>query len=244
MFDQILKKLPEVSGLRVLMYHKIDSVNFDVLTIKESHFYDQMLYLINEGYQFLTLKDLHEKMAEKKIPRHSVMITFDDGYLSNYDLAVPILERLKLKANFFIPVSFIGKTNTWDKTDEPLMDFKTLKKLSHNFCLGLHSYAHQNLSELKVSEIKEDLLKCESILMENEIPFEKSLAYPYGKMPLEHWNKFEDLMIELRYKSAFRIGNLVNTNLSNIYQMKRIDIQGTESFNQFKFKIKFGRYKF
>lgn len=50
------------------------------------------------------------------IDTHSAMITFDDGYRDNYDLALPILEELKIPATFFVPSGLIehSKLGWWD----------------------------------------------------------------------------------------------------------------------------------
>lgn len=45
--------------------------------------------------------------GETKLPRHAFMVTFDDGYRDNYDLALPILRELNIPAIFFIPTQAI-----------------------------------------------------------------------------------------------------------------------------------------
>lgn len=76
------------------------------------------------------LSSLHKG---RPLPRRSVMITFDDGYVDNYELALPILKELNVPATFFIPTQAIeeGALGWWDliayvlkKTKCSVIDFR------------------------------------------------------------------------------------------------------------------------
>ena len=43
-------------------------------------------------------------------PEKPVVITFDDGYLSNYESAFPVLERLGMKATIFVIGTLVGRS--------------------------------------------------------------------------------------------------------------------------------------
>ena len=49
-----------------------------------------------------------EEFFKVSTPEHSVLVTFDDGYKDNFDLAIPILEKYNAKAIFFIVTSLTG----------------------------------------------------------------------------------------------------------------------------------------
>src|SRR5215211_93242 len=52
--------------------------------------------------------------AGRPLPRRAVALTFDDGYRDNLDLAVPLLEELRLPATFFlVPGLLSGETRAW-----------------------------------------------------------------------------------------------------------------------------------
>jgi peptidoglycan/xylan/chitin deacetylase (PgdA/CDA1 family) len=96
------------SKVPVLCYHHlVDDVghrwehNNSVVTIAE--FATQMAYLEREGYYPLTIDEFSGFLGgKKKLPAKSVLITFDDGYASNYWYAYPILARHKMKAVIFV----------------------------------------------------------------------------------------------------------------------------------------------
>ncbi len=65
-------------------------------------FKKQLLYLEAMGYSTIHFKDYIEfKENGKKLPDNPIIITFDDGYYSNYEYAYPILKELNMKATIF-----------------------------------------------------------------------------------------------------------------------------------------------
>ncbi|MCL2461072.1 MAG: polysaccharide deacetylase family protein [Defluviitaleaceae bacterium] len=105
---------PETVRVPILMYHHLvaDSEQDDWVTVHESVFRGQMEALKEAGYTAVFYQDL-ENYAEGKadLPAKPILITFDDGYLSNYEIAYPILEELGMKAT----ISVIGYTLGRDK---------------------------------------------------------------------------------------------------------------------------------
>jgi peptidoglycan/xylan/chitin deacetylase (PgdA/CDA1 family) len=244
--DSIIKHIPELSGLRVLMYHKLSPTKSDKLTIKTHDFHQQMLYLIDEGYTFISLTEFHEILdGQKKLRPKSVLITFDDAYKNNRDFATPLLEKLSIKYAIFLPVGHLGKKNSWDESEDELLSFDELRKMKNRYVeYGLHSFSHVNFSKLSFEDIALDLKNCFSTLQMENVPFLPSLAYPYGSYPKgELQNEVFKLFQEIGLKSAFRIGNSINSKLDNPYLLKRIDVQGHRSINEFKLQLKFGKIK-
>ncbi|MDR2606079.1 MAG: polysaccharide deacetylase family protein [Oscillospiraceae bacterium] len=101
----------ESCELTVLMYHNIiesgagDSVNRTV-----ADFRADMERLRNEGYSVVGLEDVigyTERGVD--LPENPVLITFDDGYMSNYTLAYPILKEFGYRATIFIIGVSFGK---------------------------------------------------------------------------------------------------------------------------------------
>ncbi|MFZ4714447.1 MAG: polysaccharide deacetylase family protein [Bacteriovoracaceae bacterium] len=244
--NNLIRRLPEVPGLRVLMYHKLSPTKSDTLTVTAKDFYEQMLYLLDEGYFFLSLTELHEVLDGKKDLRpKSVLITFDDAYVNNRDIAAPILEKLSLKYVIYLPVGHLGQVNSWDEGGEQLLSFDELRKMKNRYVeYGLHSYHHRSFTDMSLEEVKADLELCKETLTRENIPFLPSLAYPYGAFPRQNRKDFFELLSASGIKSAFRIGNAVNLNLKSPFELKRIDIQGTDSNTLFKLKMKFGKTKF
>ncbi len=63
----------------------------------------EMEYLHNNGYRVISLKKLINHMESgEALPEKAVVITFDDGYKSNYTLAYPILKKYNMPATIFL----------------------------------------------------------------------------------------------------------------------------------------------
>jgi len=242
--------LPPKKGLPIPMYHRISDHHADGLTVTSEQFERQLGYLRKQGYRSLDFATL-AKMRDSDQPltgRH-VIITFDDAYLNFRDLALPLLKKRGFRASVFVPVAYIGKINAWDRGNDPLMDAADLKRLVLNGEIeaGLHSFLHRNYTDMTSAEIHDDLEQCRSTLQGLGIPFVRVLAYPYGAYPKREAAKREEMFgVFRRFKLEFalRIGNRVNRwPLANPYEVKRIDIRGTDSDFIFRTKVRKGRAK-
>ena len=75
-------------------------------------FKKEMKYLKKHNYKTLTLKDVECYMNKKcDLPRKSVLITFDDGWKNEYELALPILKEYDFNAVIFYLGEKIDKSD-------------------------------------------------------------------------------------------------------------------------------------
>ncbi|MFN4147748.1 MAG: polysaccharide deacetylase family protein [Runella sp.] len=228
--------------LRVLMYHKIDPTRQDMLTVSTSQLEQHLLYLQNEGFVFLPLQNLLHLSSP---PANGIILTFDDAYLNNLTYAYPILKKYNTCATIFVPTAYVNGTNAWDLQPEPLLSLEQLRQLdSEIFSLGLHSHRHQHYGKLSVEEISNDLTQNIAFFHQNNLEFIPAFAYPYGGRPKSKIIKkqMQQQMKHLGIEMAFRIGNRLNAwPLRNRYEIQRIDIRGTDSFEDFKRKVRWGK---
>lgn len=103
-------------GVPVLLYHHIlrkdENKKFKNNTgvITPEAFARQMKILHDNGYRTVTLRELEQFIHEEiTLPPKCVIITFDDGYLSNFKYAYPILKKYQYKAALFPITSSIRK---------------------------------------------------------------------------------------------------------------------------------------
>lgn len=91
----------------VLLYHRVTHLPADpqLLSVEPGHFYDQIAWL-RAKYTLLSIEEFTDMVTQgKKMPKRSVILTFDDGYADNYLEALPILESLQSQALFYISTS-------------------------------------------------------------------------------------------------------------------------------------------
>lgn len=238
--------LPPVKGLAVLMYHKVRPGFPDELTITPEKLEEQFSYLSENGYQCIRLKEILDGIITE-LPRKAFMLTFDDAYLNNLEYMYPILLKYRFHATIMLPVGFLGKANVWDEGIEQIMNIEQLKSMDPAYVsFGLHTFHHINLRNSNHDEIQRDLDDCKTYLLKQNLEYLPVLASPYGAYPREPETKdeFFSLLKKNGIKMHLRIGNKINPWPIKVpYEVKRIDIKGTDSQWHFVTKLKKGRVK-
>lgn len=137
----------------VLMFHDIvESSSVPDTTFLTKSTFENILALIKErGYQTIDVQDLIDFVeGVKDLPEKSVMLTFDDGYYSNYRLVYPILKRENMKAIFFPIGVSVGKKH-YKGTELEMMRHYSIEDMQEMQASGLvefgsHTYdMHQNV---------------------------------------------------------------------------------------------------
>ncbi|MEM7085466.1 MAG: polysaccharide deacetylase family protein [Bacteroidota bacterium] len=224
------------------MYHKVSTLESKGLTIASDRLEAQFRFLAENNYRSYHFSELAnlQKLPQKK----NVVITFDDGYVSQLELAVPLLQKYKLKATFFIPLKYIGGADDWNEVRAPIMDADTLRSLDPmTVALAYHSYAHRKYDHLSPNEIETDTLKAFEAASENVLPLGAYLAYPYGKFPRKEPQKIEffQQLEKHQFVYGLRIGNRLNTfPFRDPFEIQRIDVKGQWKLKKFKRKLKYG----
>lgn len=129
----------------VLMYHHIDEKESGA-TISPSRFGTHMKLLKERGYNVISSEQFADFMLKKgKVPVNAVVITFDDGYDSFNQYAVPIMKKYNMVATHFIIGTSSDHQNvntkhlTWDT-------MRTLKTEGHSFYS--HTYDSHKYKDL------------------------------------------------------------------------------------------------
>ncbi len=123
--NRLLQLAGSWNGLLVLNYHRIgdpagSAFDWDLWSASAEDFAQQVKYLtrnfdvIGAGDLEDVLRNTHDQMDQAS---RKVMITFDDGYRDNFELAYPILREHSTTATFFLATGFldIPKVAWWDE---------------------------------------------------------------------------------------------------------------------------------
>jgi len=133
-------RMPE-NALPVLMYHHIvpDGEKTNGMTITATRFRTDMQWLVDHDYTFV----LPHELAAGDIPEKPVMVTFDDGYRSNYDTLFPILKEMNVKIALALVVS------RTDLEDSSFLSWDMCREMSQSGLVefGSHSYDLHNFDE-------------------------------------------------------------------------------------------------
>ncbi|MBR5252326.1 MAG: polysaccharide deacetylase family protein [Clostridia bacterium] len=101
----------------IIMYHNITDDGEGDVAISEAEFEAHLKRLKDEGYTAVTFDMLYDCVTYGTVlPEKPVVITFDDGYLSNYERAYPLLRKYDMCATLFVIGYSLGQ-DTYKDTD-------------------------------------------------------------------------------------------------------------------------------
>lgn len=95
----------------VMYHHVIDYTNLKYRGIKglDIDLFERQIVYLKEHYSIMTMGDLQEAIKGKKeLGKNAVVLTFDDGYKSQHDYALPILRKYGVKATFYVSGGVTG----------------------------------------------------------------------------------------------------------------------------------------
>jgi peptidoglycan/xylan/chitin deacetylase (PgdA/CDA1 family) len=170
----------------ILMYHAVADQEQDPnqLCVPPRRFIEQLNWLSRSGLRGVSVGTLIDAM-HAGTAAGLVGITFDDGYTSVLDTALPELERRGFSATAFIISGRIGGTNEWDEGPVwPLLDAAGVRELAAapGIEIGSHSVSHPELAGLgarrQAAEVTASRQQLEDLLGSQL----RGFAYPYGSM--------------------------------------------------------------
>lgn len=167
----------------VLVYHGVDHVDDASdprrLITSPEHVEAQVRFLQRCGYSFVTAGEL---AADGPPSRRTAALTFDDGWLSWRGVALPLLERLGVRATFFLCPGLWGRQHP-DVAGEAgrLLDENGARSLHEaGMELGSHSLSHHDLRTLDDATLERELGASKAALEEISGEPCRTFAYPYG----------------------------------------------------------------
>ena len=182
------------------------------LTITVAEFEKEMKALKDNGFSVIPLQDfLAWRRGEKNIPHKSAIITIDDGWVSGYTNAWPILKKYGYPFTLFIYINYVGtggKSLSWEQLGE---------MRDAGVDIQCHTYSHSNLhgKGLNLAKgvpqeiqslgyegwLKKELIDSRAVL-EKQLGIKvDALAYPYGIYNA----KVREVVKQAGYDAAFTV---------------------------------------
>ena len=213
-------------GIPVLNYHQINNVDENLLTVSTQEFDAQMTWLEENGYQTITASELADALEGKgKLPEHPVLITFDDGYIDNYQCAFPILKKHQMKAIIFLISDYVSMYSnylTWEQI---------LEMQAAGIEFGSHTLDHTVLTDLSPIAVERELKGSKNVLQNRLGRKIEFLAYPCGFTNTE----IKTHVKEAGYRAAFTVelGNVAPGD--DIYALNRVPVFGAMPHTMLRF---------
>jgi peptidoglycan/xylan/chitin deacetylase (PgdA/CDA1 family) len=222
----------------ILMYHYIstppdenDKLRVD-LSVTPANFEAQLKYLASEGYHTIKLSDLAEYLISgTRLPSKPIVLTFDDGYLDNYQNALPILKKYNMVGTFFIITGFVDEGRTgymnWDQIEDLAIEGNEI---------GSHTMSHLDLRNRTRAMLNTEIVSSK-LTIESRIGVTvKSFCYPAGK--------YDARTLDVVRAADYTVA--VSTDVQGviqsadwIYELRRVRVRGTYSVTDFAYWLKY-----
>lgn len=178
--------------LRVLSYHDMEEKCHNLLERQLTHLMKSWKFLTPDEFELII-------QGKKNLSQDSLLLTFDDGTISNFNVACKVLNKFNIKAVFFIVTEYalLRDIDNWQEFANLNINLKEASfKLNENFknmglseikeliiqghTIGGHTKTHKRVSNLTPNELIDEIIfgtdKLESLL-EFKI---NHFAYPFG----------------------------------------------------------------
>jgi len=179
--------------VRVLLYHDVSPSQISALQL-------QLIWL-SQRWEFITPDKFTDLLRGREvIDKDYLLLSFDDGFLSNREVADQVLKPLCIKAVFFVITDFIGITDhdtakkfvannicpnsdvhevSKDRYNMSWNDLRWLLEQGHT--IGAHTKTHSKLSNVRDADKLHDEISISADMIEQNLNVKiKHFAYPYG----------------------------------------------------------------
>ena len=208
-------------GIISLMYHRFEENKYPSTNIRINDFLKHLEIIQNNNILFINPKNFEKELIENK-KKKKVLLTIDDGFLSFYQNAWPILKERKIPFILFVNTREVGSFNymNWDQ-------IKEINK--ENFVeIGNHSHSHEYLVDENNEIIKSDIKKSIDIFNKNLGKNSDFFSYPFGEYSIN----FKNIIKSLGFKYAFGQHSGVIDETKDYYELPRYPIN--EKYGELK----------
>ena len=208
-------------GIISLMYHRFEENKYPSTNIKINDFKEHLKIIEESKIKFINPKDFENELKNGKLQR-KILLTIDDGFLSFYENAWPILKEKKIPFILFVSTREVGAFN--------YMSWNQIKEISkENFVeIGNHSHTHEYLADESNEIIKKDIEKSITIFKKKLGKNSKFFSYPFG----EYSNDFKKIIKDFGFKYAFGQHSGVMDETKDFYELPRYPIN--EKYGEIK----------
>jgi peptidoglycan/xylan/chitin deacetylase (PgdA/CDA1 family) len=209
----------------ILLYHHVDGEStLSRYNVAIPDFKAQMQHLDELGFTPIPLSTFLDVLLNGgRLPEKPVVITFDDGHLSVYENAFPIMQELGFPGVFYIVANRINGSP----------DFVTIEQIKEmveaGWEIGSHSYSHPDLTQnhaIADREIRQSKIDLENAL---STPIE-TFAYPFGAIDPFSAQKVSDST----YRAGMGLGTSKIHTWNTLFYLNRIEIYGFYTIENFQ----------
>ena len=200
----------------ILLYHRV-GYSGDDLTVTPNRLARDLRTLKELQYTTISLEQFEQFLFNQKIelPEKPLLITFDDGYLDNYENAFPILQKNDMLASFFIITGMLPNADRIKPAQ-----IREMAKQGMSF--GSHTVSHRGLGDLTEEEMHMELSYSKIALEDILGRAVNSISYPKGSYSETTTN----IAQAYGYHEGFTVKQGLCSQLSSSFHLTRIPVFG------------------
>jgi peptidoglycan/xylan/chitin deacetylase (PgdA/CDA1 family) len=216
--------------LHTLLYHRVCADNEwypSPYVVAASSFRRQMTYLHRQGYYTPSLNEvLAGGLASSTRRGKAFLLTFDDGYLDNYEYAFPVLQEFGFTATIFLVADLSRRENWWDLPDGVpralLLRSKHIREMSaHGIEFGSHTLTHPRLTTLSPPALQYELTKSREVIQQIVQKHVPAFSYPYSDLN----NTVRQCVADVGYQCAFAVNTGPWYIGADLFQIRRLNVE-------------------
>ena len=205
-------------GQAILCYHKTEpappGARIKGLYLEPALFQKQIRELSSAGFSFVP--------PGFTTGRKNITITLDDGFCSNLEAALPVMQELRCRSINYLVADRIGKTSDWEAVEggeaRPLMDEAQIRDwLAAGHWIGAHTCTHPRLSRTPRAQAKEEIRASKKKLEDRFGQPIEHFAYPFG----DHDEEVVEMVREAGFRTACTMDRGVNDRGMDPFRLKR-----------------------
>ncbi|QXW27486.1 polysaccharide deacetylase family protein [Acinetobacter johnsonii] len=214
---------------RVVMLHQVTPhAEASGMNMPPAKFEQLLQYLVKKKATFCFVSELDQYQGQRNV----FALSFDDGFLDNYQYAYPLLKKYKAKATIYLATQIEGIEK---------LNAEQIREMSESGVIefGAHTQHHVNLLKLSdedaFAEIQASKQDVEALV--GRCP---SFAYPFGRFNAKH----QQMAQEIGFKNAVSTRKKVEAyTAENQFNIPRVSTHGAMNALQMRIAMAKGRYK-
>ena len=218
-----------MKNVQTLLYHRVCADNEwlpSEYVVTRGVFRRHLEYLARHRYYTPAIEDIVQgRDGDRARGKSPVLITFDDGYLDNYEHAFPLLQEFGFTAVIFLVADFSRRNNWWD-TPEGIPETRLMEK-PHiaemdraGMQFGSHTMTHRRLALLGKREVENELVGSKTMIEQMLGRAVVSFSYPYSS----YHEGVKQAVREAGYGCAFAVNDGPRHFMDDLYAIRRLNV--------------------
>jgi peptidoglycan/xylan/chitin deacetylase (PgdA/CDA1 family) len=175
------------SALVVLMYHKVNDLPGNSLTVPPALFRQQMRELVR-ARNVITPQAFTAFLEDgAALPKRPALLTFDDGYRDNFTEAYPVLRELGLQSLLFLATDYVGTDKVFPHdrhldVHNPNLSWDEVRAMSDVFTVASHGCSHQVMTTLSRAQAAREIAHSRTLIEQHLQQQVRFFSFPKGSV--------------------------------------------------------------